>query len=1733
MVEILSARPPTPPRTASRIVIENTESPLTVQTPKESSFSALGSAEAGPSSRSSKKVNFSPWPKYIKPPTFASAMKSAPDLKTISPSPNSKPTKSILKATQSPIPVWSPNVDAFTTESLAMLLESVIQQLAGESMTSRLDAYMQFYGALRTYDGLPAGQKITEKLNLITEFIQRDVNLDLANVSPIDTNLASQALKLSAAFVWHPEISTQLSEEFKIFLVDHSITCLHEAKAPKSVLTHYMSILSTQTFGPKIMTGARVARLLTVLQEVTKNISGNAIVSHRLNIYQRLLGQAKTAFISQANLWIEHLIFGLLHHLKDTRSKAIAFGLQVATEAGPNPTLSKNIQDLFDRPLEHGRKLVSEVRERMTRMMATVDSGEHVPQIWSVIILLLRNKRWNLEKWDHFKEWVLVAQKCFNCSDLAIKTQAIVGWNRFVSAISPNESTPRGILHMLGKPVLSQFDRKKTDKSGSPPTPVALTSYYNLLYYTFRPSLSYQHLDIIWEEYVAMPSSGIFSSVPVLSDCLSRILTNLLWSTQAKLWTENRINDTTQMEAEELPAADSRWVRSRITSILKVFEHIFKASVWIDDAVGQSHVALAWNSLSSALSLASSKEITPSGESMQAVASVWSLLHRLWIAGPPSLNADSTDIFFERFRFLSTTMIVSIGGIPFTEKLLLRNADEIDNISKHSHPNTTQEGAILHLLRIISSTGGIIVPSESYTHLVSGNIDAACNGRFSRGSRLELLQQCAELSATKTSAIPRAAQLVEVIWKATAQAAAAALQSFPMESAHGRDGSVSRDYENVIRILSFGLSFPSFFQEWSHLLETFVRVVRTEKGNQAVATMIVEPIAERLMNLSAGDTYLPSTSLLSHSLSIPFMQGTGLGIDRSGIQAAGHAIFPHKLLASITQTLHGAYDNFDASHPNGVADFIEALTSFLGTGVPQFQSQILQCLQSSLGLWLKDKSHKIHVDRGVDSRILTACRALSSATINILQTSVSHDLPSLKDFEPILCAGLESSHMSTAKRYVELWGLTFGSQSFVTPTTILQAVQTAESRVQTATLPPQNGDQDTEMLSPPPPQDKMNQSLHQQSQDNQLSSPVIRTEDSSVVLKPAEQFREPQLPSNLQKPMDAQIVDGISLSHKRKSHHEMFSMIESIQSSSPASTPRKLGFDTPRHVRKLHGESLAVLPLTPTLAPTENEDAFIGSSPTPGTRDPTPAMNSDALISSHLPADLGGDPPSSPPEMQSRSPSPRKGRSKSARRRAAKARKALVATSGQQSTVNSPATSRLATENIDTTMSDAHDYNNENADATPRANGITPSRRLRSALGKDSDTVELSPVPPVDTDKTPVQQPTRRSKPSSSSKKKRKQTQSKPADDQPQQAMDMPPDTLLDSFMDSSEETESQIASQLGQDLELAVDMDDGDNLERGKLPDEPSMKKRKRDQEDSPSSVRTDRRRSTRLSTVKDMVSTESLQPDSSHPHHAISRQLSPAKSLSKSLSPTATRRSTRNSQRKDSDNPPADSVAQESTQESTQDTETPRPSKRSRKSIRLEGQSVSTAIDSTPQSVPRDTRSRKTRPQQHALETSQPSIPSEERGDTDQLPPHADLDMVSESLITEDQVGHSTSLVSTEEATGTQVSEAEQAIEPVVKPDIEADSEMDIDMNAVQQSGGIVEQTPSVATTGTQTQESPPEPKPDINEQDITQSLKNFLGEMKMTNLSPSAFREVDDLLFKLRCEAQNASTRHNTSA
>ena len=258
--------------------------------------------------------------------------------------------------------------------------------------------------------------------------------------------------------------------------------------------------------------------------------------------------------------------------------------------------------------------------------------------------------------------------------------------------------------------------------------------------------------------------------------------------------------------------------------------------------------------------------------------------------------------------------------------------------------------------------------------MIAGTLEAACNGRVSRGSRLELLRQCADLYPNEAEFHFGVHNFAQIVWKSTAQLAADTLCSFPIESARERDGSVSRDYENIVKILSAGLKFVDVSLVWSQLLDSSVRVVRTERGDRAIATMILEPLAERVTDLKARDTYLPSISLLNHSLSISYYHPDGPNGTASG---AGNdeLLLPEKLLTLVHKTLQESYEGFDSSNNKGVADFIESLTSFLGSGALVFRTAVLERLQGPLAQWLKDEVHQLDVESGVESRILTAVSA--------------------------------------------------------------------------------------------------------------------------------------------------------------------------------------------------------------------------------------------------------------------------------------------------------------------------------------------------------------------------------------------------------------------------------------------------------------------------------------------------------------------------------------------------------------------------------------------------------------------------------------------------------------------------------------------------------------------------------------------------------------------------------------
>ncbi|RAL06011.1 putative telomere length regulator protein (Rif1) [Aspergillus ibericus CBS 121593] len=1754
MVEVLgplSARPPTPPRTSSRMLseIDRTEdSPVVVHTPRDSPFSVNGSTGA-PSSRQSKRVNFSPWTRYIKPPSFTnSAAKLKSDLKSLPPSNECKPTKSILKPTTSHSPVHSPSTGPHTAVPFAMLLESILQQLAGEAISSRLDAYMQFFGAIRAYDNLPGDQNIVARLGLITQFIQRDVSRELSG--PLQTNLVIQALKLAVALVWHTEISVRLPDDFKVFLVDHSITCLQDAKMPKSVVTHYLSVLSTQNFNAKIMTNARVIRILTVLHELTNRVTGSAIVSQRLAIYLRVLNQSKSVFVSNAALWMDHLISGLLHHVKDIRIKAISVGFQTSIACGPNPTLSKSVREIFGRPLDEGRKLVTEICERMTRMMAIADCGVHVPQIWSVIILLLRSKKFNVDQWEHFKEWVLVLQKCFNCSDSAIKAQAIVGWNRFVFVVGPSDTTSPSLLRMLSKPIVSQFDRKKQDKQ---PSQLALCSYYNLLYYAFRPSASFQHLDVVWEEYIVSPASSIFSSVPSLSDRMAHVLSNMLWSSQAKMWVENKVNESNKLDPEELPAIDGKWIRSRITSVLSVFEEIFKSSVWTAD-MERSNISAAWLSLSRALSYASSKEITPTPESMQAVAHVLGLLRRIWNAGPASLNAavedNPTDAFYDRFSFLSTSMINSLGGARFTEKLLLKTADESFQAATtptHRHPraNNTLDSPILHFLRFISELPGNPKPTPSYLRLVNRVLEATCCDKLSRSSRLETLRQCSDVHLSDAASPVCQDKLAEAVWKSAARASESSLSSFPMETARGRDGSVCRDYENIVSILSAGLKFADVFEVWNPLVESLIRVVRTEKGDQSIATMAVEPLAESIMKQGARNTYLPSASLLRLSLSIPYCHEPG-GSNTQGLA------FPHNLIDLVNKQLLESYEGFDPLETSGVADFIESLTSLLGSGVSTFRAAILARLQQPLARYIRDEARKLNVESGVESRILTACRALSSAVLNILQASQPHDIVCLQRFESIICAGLESTHASVTKRFLDFWNSTFRLQeSLSCPETVSRALQTLEDHIKLQ----QQGDHSQSSQTGVQPRRSDIQEAKMGSVDTSVKSRIAFILDnpyesglkSSPVTGGSERRAMPSSPER-HEPQPRQVPPAgdeadplaalkhsISLptgSGDPKKHSELFSIIESLRSSSPpTNTPRELGFMTPPHLRDLRNtDADAATPQTPTLPPVsaDNEYGYLGSSPTPGTRGRTQLGEPEIPQSLSTPAAedfaMETDLHSSPPKLKSLSPEPRSntgrmdtpgsentpmGKSKKARRRsrrASKQKKALnqskqpePAEKGTTGEVDEPLTKRLRS-----------------------SMGKTPENKERSTDNKQTENVpkkgshdsEASPVP---ADSGPTEE--HASKPA---------LQDSPRGELPRdnwKSQVEGSDCIADSC---SDDMETQVASQLEQDLELAVDLDDTTvSVERAVDSEQVPPKKRKREAEATPSGK--ERRRSSRLTKTPSVADAEGSR---------TSRFKRPIASQDAESSPAPKRRKHDAKSDTTGTSKSAEQVAgPDSAKSKVQETQ---DNSQKRRSSRLSGQAAPAIPEDSPLPTksPRPSRSRK----QGKDKTD--SIQEEPQSSEERDSPHETAEHVAEHPVKDEQpeaTVHNEAAQEVSEPSGSlqHTTETDQLVDEPVPETQPPASENDIPMTdalvepSPEKKAASRERSPEKKKKKTRgvsrTTQTENEQQPVITEAEIATSLRKVLGDVRLAKLNRDSLKEIDDLLFDIRVETHEALRRN----
>ncbi|KAI3324729.1 hypothetical protein HD806DRAFT_493455 [Xylariaceae sp. AK1471] len=1068
-LDALPARPPTPPRERQHDLEPKLNlnrqpfgSRLTIQTPPNHSPGSVHSTNTG-SRRSRKRVEFTVQAEYCDPPSGAGKENDHKQSTPISAlSVNfSKPLKSILKPTSSPNPhnplyPSAGQSEAGGTANLATMLESTIKQLASNDHDSKVDAYTMLVRALKTSTNLPDRIALQSKMSLFLQFIQRDITTKGGN-GAIDSSLVNHALTLLSTFLHFPAIALAVTSDFGVFIIDHCIRSFEDHATPKDVVRHLMQVVVFQDFSPKVMSADRVGRLITALHNIEDHIKGKSIIMSRLLIYRRLIRQSTNHMVSHTE-WLLDLFTDMLSSLKEIRAAAIGLGLEASFTAAKEKQLPKKVMEILQMTVDETR-YVEYYGQRLTAMTKEKSDMAAVPQIWSVVILLLRCP---IDRWEFFDQWLEIIQRCFNSGDYQTKLEANYAWNRLVYALHLHESSFSKTIGTLCQP-FNQLRRR--GKQPDELRKVVIGGLCNLYYYAFKPNSSSTHVDQYWDACVgtllrrlAFPEADAKSaekqpaSSPENMSQAANILAGLFDSSSVRLWKEDRIAENTLARPNELPALDPKWIRRNATRVFSIVDPILQRS-FLELADPGSSSSKLWKSLIGAVATAASKEVKVSVDTAAFLGHALSLLMRIWAAGvgEAASSAEIQQSFLKATEAYLTTMVLSIGHLPFTEKLLSMNKENtLIPVATPSHRSGKGHGPtrspLYHLFSILSLSPPGIPEGESLSNLFKAVFEPFMLTRSPR-AKGDLAQELMQIS-------PPDGPVNCGPWVFIAE-----VLSTPgdhSQSSHSSTDSTSQppighEFRDIVKHLEKGISCtPNLpWSQWLSLFQFVVGQATELTGEAGCSVAVVEPLAKAVLESSPSEP----NSITSHLFrcGAQLMRTARQPRDRqaldaarrrlwgttvAGVRSASFDPFDH-LYRLTSRLLETSYTTVDSLDEDIVASLVEETSHFLARSNQVLVFKSLVQIQQGLGPWIQDADerygsrHRSTLAETVKLLWDRICNLFSDTTLQNFQ---------LDAIEQLLCRAFTSKHRHIVNSTVLLWNRGFENASDVQYPEILKDV---------------------------------------------------------------------------------------------------------------------------------------------------------------------------------------------------------------------------------------------------------------------------------------------------------------------------------------------------------------------------------------------------------------------------------------------------------------------------------------------------------------------------------------------------------------------------------------------------------------------------------------------------------------------------------------------------------------------
>ena len=864
--------------------------------------------------------------------------------------------------------------------SVSAMLRSTTQHLASHSRSSRLDAYITLLGCLSAYDDIPETQELVGKVAEITGYIRRDVTSKLDENGSLDIQLATQALKVLTTFVYFPCMAIAIPDDCSLFILERAITCMEDPASPKILVSHYMQLLEKPKFSSKHMSADRVNKLLTALHGVTTRIKGNRIVGHRLKIYQRLITQARSTLASRARNWIDHLFSGMLSPIKDTRLRAITFGVQAGLHLGTTSNVSQACIQIFDNASPGGKKFVDFVSCRLSEMIGSKEDGVDVPQIWSIVVLLLRSRHQQIQRWQHVKLWLGIFQRCLNSSEVRVKFHANIAWNRLIFAVNPDTSTSNSMAKMLRQPIVSSLEQRLSEKHSKQAKQMVQSSYCTLLYYAFRPTASFAQLDQYWDLYIAqvLPSRFVANEIDIDHAC--EVLTALFsGSGKPKIWDQNRANVAELMQPEELPCLDPKWTRSRVAKILQTFDSLIDVASWHSEEGRESPVMITWRSFTTALANAGSKEIKPSMDTMNAIAHVINetkrVMDRSKLDLPKSCTGEKQEIRmdrrqlneYERVRFLIREAVVKIGNIPFLERRLILTSQNTFEASETpaSRANREKESRntpTTHILELLLRYAPEPDIADDYRGAVQDVLNIALQPGTSRRTRLSIIRSLARLLSAEDS-LSKVANIV--LWKLLAEAATSAMGLLPRSEVHDESPQhPGHEFREAVKLLEIGIQLraPEIISAWQELHDRIARSLRQEIGDDGITLIMTEHLAGVISKGGNDHDGLSLVWAVSICRSVRWPQSCQ-SMERAQNLLWDALHMPHKVFSvdpfdeiysMADNLLCHVYESPETHSTSNILAFISAISDMVRVYPSKLQCTIISRLQNGLKIWIED-----------------------------------------------------------------------------------------------------------------------------------------------------------------------------------------------------------------------------------------------------------------------------------------------------------------------------------------------------------------------------------------------------------------------------------------------------------------------------------------------------------------------------------------------------------------------------------------------------------------------------------------------------------------------------------------------------------------------------------------------------------------------------------------------------------